>query len=54
MVRQVPISSTVHLLRSERGDKHVLKRRTARGDRGRICFAIVFAGVVGKNPNTPI
>ena len=32
---------------------HTCKRCTVREDRGRICFAFVFACVVGKNPKTP-
>ena len=32
---------------------NTLKSRTAREDRGHICFKFVFACVVGKDPKTP-
>ena len=43
----------LHLLRSKCENKNVLKCCTVRKDHGRICFEVIFACVVGKNPNTP-
>ena len=43
----------LHLLRSEREDKHALKVRMACENCGGFCFVFVFACVVVKNPRTP-